>query len=243
MPNVDVEWAKFEREVISKEDASHKRMMLWGLSIAASIALVAGIFLFGKDTLEQTEVMVAKTEQPAVPSSYETATIAPENKTEQPTNTDLLAMATPSETKKEEAPGNHPAVEENVRQQETVFDCLEESPRFPGGNKALLEFIEANKQYTGLAQEYGAKGRVATSFLIDSLGYISDIKVHRCLLKYDTLRLSRETEEMQQQVKQQIENQLGEESMRIVSLMPQWIPGKINGKVRNVRYTIRFQFP
>ena len=37
MPDVDAEWAKFEREVIGKEETpSHKRVVLWGLSIAAS---------------------------------------------------------------------------------------------------------------------------------------------------------------------------------------------------------------
>ena len=120
---------------------------------------------------------------------------------------------------------------------------LEQNPGYPGGHNALQAFLKANKRYDGLAQEYGANGRVITSFLIDSLGYISDIKVHRCLLKYDTLRLNRETQEMQQQVKAQITTQLGEESKRLVSLMPRWTPGKMYGKSRNVRYTMPIQFP
>ena len=59
MPDVDAEWAKFEREVIDKETPSHRNVMLWGLSIAASIALVAGIFLFEQGSDEQAETMVA----------------------------------------------------------------------------------------------------------------------------------------------------------------------------------------
>ena len=114
---------------------------------------------------------------------------------------------------------------------------------FPGGKKALQEFIETNKHYDGLALEYGATGRVITTFLIDSLGYVSDVKVVRCMLKYDTLRLNRETEEMQQRLMQQMATQLGEESVRVVSLMPRWAPGKINGKARSVRYSMPVQFP
>ena len=83
-----------------------------------------------------------------------------------------------------------------------------------------------------------------TSFLVDSLGYISDIKVVKVMrMSYDSLRLSQETEEMQQLVKQQITAQLSEESKRLVSLMPRWMPGKMSGKSRNVRYMIPIQFP
>ena len=44
MPDVDDEWAKFESEVIDKPTTSRKPLY-WGIGIAASIALVAGIFL------------------------------------------------------------------------------------------------------------------------------------------------------------------------------------------------------
>ena len=263
MPDVDAEWAKFEREVIDKEAASHKSVMLWGLSIAASIALVAGIFLFGRNADEQAETLVAESELPVIPTVQKTVTTVPEtesgtvpetesetapetatntkiaSKTEQQANTDLLATATPTETKKEEMPSSNPAADEPDK----TFGVVEESPQYPGGQKALKEFLKANKRYDGLAKEYGAKGRVVTTFLIDSLGNVSDIKAPKCLLKYDTLRLNRETLEVQQQVKQQIATQLSEESIRLVRLMPRWIPGKMNGKPRNVRFILPVQFP
>ena len=42
MPDVDAEWARFEREVINKESAKPKRVAAWaaGIGIAASIALM-----------------------------------------------------------------------------------------------------------------------------------------------------------------------------------------------------------
>ena len=249
MPDVDAEWAKFEREVIDKETPSHRNVMLWGLSIAASIALVAGIFLFEQGSDEQAETMVAEAEKPVVPSvseadvtvpvTEETPVIKEILKTEQHSDAGLLAKATPEDTKKKDSSDAQPTAEEPVK----VFSSVEQSPGYPGGYSALQAFLKANKRYDGLAQEYGAHGRVITSFLVDSLGYISDVKVPRCLLKYDTLRLNREPQEMQQQVKAQITTQLSEESKRLVSLMPRWVPGKMYGKSCNVRYTLPVQFP
>ena len=45
MPDVDAEWARFEKEVIGKKTNSTKKIWLGGISIAASIILVTGIFL------------------------------------------------------------------------------------------------------------------------------------------------------------------------------------------------------
>lgn len=238
MPDVDAEWAKFEHDVIDAEVKSHKRVMLWGLSIAASIPLVIGLFLFTHDAEEQAESMVAVAEKPVVPNTHAADVTTPATE-EAPATEEMPKTKKAPKAKKEETTGNHPATEESVK----VFSSVEQNPGYPGGHSALQAFLKANKRYDGLAQEYGANGRVITSFLIDSLGYISDIKVHRCLLKYDTLRLNRETQEMQQQVKAQITTQLGEESKRLVSLMPRWIPGKMYGRSRNVRYTMPIQFP
>jgi hypothetical protein len=58
MPDVDAEWAKFEREVINSNTASRKPFY-WLIGIAASIALVAGIFLFDHD-VEAPQQLSAK---------------------------------------------------------------------------------------------------------------------------------------------------------------------------------------
>ena len=261
MPDVDAEWEKFEHEVIGKESASNKSIIMWGLSIAASIALVAGIFLFGNTYKEKNDITVAKFEQPAAPKSQEEVAktqeteaaleknLVSESKTLPETKTfsepaqhpvpELLAITTPSNTEGEK---EAKAVVEPDNE-EKRFSVVEQSPSFPGGNKALMEFIKTNLRYPELAQEYGAKGRVITTFLVDSLGYVSDFKIIGCILQYDTMRLSQETEERQEQVKEQITQQLSEESMRVLSLMPRWSPGKMYGKARNVRYNVPVNFP
>ena len=55
MPDVDEEWAKFEREVLCEETKTRKRVFVgWTIGIAASIALLAGIFLWGNGAEQQT---------------------------------------------------------------------------------------------------------------------------------------------------------------------------------------------
>lgn len=65
MPDVDAEWARFEREVIG-EVTQHKKRSLapwaWGIGIAASIVVVAGLFFFGNGSKVENEGSVAMAE-------------------------------------------------------------------------------------------------------------------------------------------------------------------------------------
>ena len=231
MPNVDAEWAKFEREVIGQPKASRKPLY-WSIGIAASIALVAGIFLFGHDVEEPQQLLaertVAEQTPPLTPPLDGRGVAAPSVASSASQNrprTELLAQAAP------------PATEE------TVYDCGEVMPQFPGGELALKEFVKNNLRYPDLAMEYGARGRILMTFKVDSMGYVSGLKVARCLLAYDTLRMNRESEERQVALKEQIKTLMGEEGTRILSLMPQkWTPGSLLGKNVSVRYTIPIIF-
>lgn len=238
MPNVDEEWAKFEREVIGQPIASRKPLY-WGIGIAASIALIAGIFLFGNNT-EEPQQIIAQQETPTVqvPSAEKTAIEAtvesiasPEKEVpniveiKQRPSSDLLAQAALPTT------------------EEKVYDCGEVMPQFPGGDRALKEFIKTNLRYPDLAMEYGARGRVIMNFLVDSCGYVSNIKPIKYLLKYDTLCMNRVPEERQVALKEQIKTLIGEEGARILSLMPQrWAPANQFGKFVSVRYNVPIIF-
>ena len=111
MPNVDAEWAKFEREVINPKTASRKTLY-WGIGIAASIALAAGIFLFGDNT-EKSQQTIAQQNTHTIQTSSAEKTIvetpvesiaSPEKdepvriETKQRPSTELLAEATPPTT-------------------------------------------------------------------------------------------------------------------------------------------------
>lgn len=239
MPDVDKEWVRFEHEVIDQKTTSRKSLY-WGIGIAASIALVAGIFLLNHDAEKQqaiaqqtthtTEIPLAADHHTAVAATNQSVALPAKDEpvrmeTEQRPRAELFAQATPpsAETK--------------------VFDCGEIMPQFPGGDRALMEFIKSNLRYPDLAMEYGARGRVITTFTVDSLGYTSNYKVTKIMkLNYDTLRLSQESAYRQQQLKQQIEQQLGEESLRILSLMPRWAPASRFGRHVSMKYVVPVQF-
>lgn len=241
MPDVDKEWAQFEREVIDQKTTSRKPLY-WGIGIAASIALVTGIFLLNHDaekkqaiaqqTTNTTEIPTASDNKSAIVAAEEPVALPAKDEpvrmeTEQRPRAELLAQAPP------------PSAEAKVYD----YDCGEIMPQFPGGKRALMEFIKSNIRYPDLAMEYGATGRVITTFVVDSLGYTSNYKVTKIMkLKYDTLRLSQESADRQQQLKEQIEQQLGEESLRILSLMPKWTPGNQFGHPVNVKYCVPVAF-
>ena len=238
MPDVDAEWAKFEREVIDNKTTSRKPLY-WGIGTAASIALAVGIFLYGHDANEPQRTMAQqKTPTRQMLSAEETTIVDPAKSIISPNK----ELSTNVEAKQH--PSSELLAEAKSSNTETaVFDCGEIMPKFPGGDRALMEFIRTNLHYPDLAMEYGATGRVITTFVVDSLGYTSNYKVTKIMkLKYDTLRLSQESADRQRQLKEQIEQQLGEESLRILSLMPKWTPGNQFGHPVNVKYCVPVPF-
>ena len=268
MPDVDEEWAKFEREVLCKETKTRKRVFVgWTIGIAASIALLAGIFLWGNDAEQQTgssnQLAQAAKDQTSEKRNVSDSDVVKEDTThngqsQEPLSTprevfenvaanhqkekpsgELLAQATPPMGERMEE--QTPALEnrtENIR----VFNVVEQQPSFRGGYIGLQEFIKQNLKYPSIAQAYGVSGRVIMQFKIDSLGYISDVKAAKHLLRYDTLLLSRESEARQIELKEQIPQQLEEECARVIALMPRWSPAKISGKVVSMKYNLPFMF-
>jgi len=237
MPDVDAEWANFEREVINPKTASRKTLY-WGIGIAASIALAAGIFLFGDNT-EKSQQTIAQQNTHTIQTSSAEKTIvetpvesiaSPEKdepvriETKQRPSTELLAEATPPTT------------------EEKVYDCGEVMPYFPGGDRALLEFVKNNLRYPDLAMEYGVRGRVVMTFKVDTIGQVSNIKPARFQLRYDTLYMNRVPAGHQVTLKQQIDSLLSKECTRILCLMPRWTPGSLFGETVSVKYSLPVQF-
>lgn len=85
------------------------------------------------------------------------------------------------------------------------YDFVEDKPEFPGGRSSLISFINSTRQYPHDAYELGIEGRVTCAFVVNADGKISNIQVLRG-----------------------VESSLNDEAVRIVSMMPEWTPGKIN---------------
>ena len=104
-------------------------------------------------------------------------------------------------------------------EEEEVFTIVETMPKFPGGETALRKFLADNIRYPTLAQENGIQGKVVIEFIIGKDGGVYDIQVSRS-----------------------VEESLDKEALRVVNLMPKWIPGKKNGKTVKVKYFLPIMF-
>ena len=100
-----------------------------------------------------------------------------------------------------------------------AYDVVEQMPCFPGGQGKLVEFIEENMQYPKECAEKGIYGRVIVAFVVERDGQLSNIRVVKS-----------------------VHRALDKEALRIVKLMPRWIPGKQNGIAVRVKYIIPIRF-
>ena len=103
--------------------------------------------------------------------------------------------------------------------QPDVFDKVDEMPQFPGGMPAMMQYLSSNIRYPEDAKEAGAQGRVIVSFIVEKDGSISNAKVTKPTY-----------------------SSLDEEALRLVSAMPNFIPGKQNGEAVRVKYSFPVSF-
>ena len=100
-----------------------------------------------------------------------------------------------------------------------VYDCVEQMPSFPGGSQKLKEFIEENLRYPKELEETCVQGRVIVRFIVERNGKLSNVKVVKS-----------------------VHPVLDKEALRIVKLMPRWIPGRQNGITVRVKFYIPIIF-
>ena len=100
-----------------------------------------------------------------------------------------------------------------------TFNVVEKMPQYPGGEKELMNFIGRNIRYHIIAQENGIQGRVIVRFVVSSTGKVSDVQVLRSL-----------------------DPSCDKEAVRVVKMLPEWIPGEQNGEKVAVYYTLPISF-
>jgi protein TonB len=100
-----------------------------------------------------------------------------------------------------------------------IFITVEQSPEFPGGQTALMKYLNDNIRYPPIAAENGIKGKVTLKFVVNREGNISQV-----------------------QILKGVDPSLDREAVRVVQSMPKWIPGKQNGKTVNVWFTLPVVF-
>jgi len=92
-------------------------------------------------------------------------------------------------------------------------------PSFPGGQEAMMNFIQENVNYPSLALENVIQGRVTVMFVVEKNGEITNIEVVKS-----------------------VGWGLDDEAVRVVKSMPKWIPGENNYRPVRVKVALPIKF-
>lgn len=100
-----------------------------------------------------------------------------------------------------------------------VFTVVEKMPEYPGGQAALLKYLASDVKYPKIAMDNGIQGRVVASFVVEKDGSIRDVEIVKG-----------------------VDPSLDQEAIRVIALMPNWIPGQQRGQNVAVKYTVPVTF-
>ncbi len=108
---------------------------------------------------------------------------------------------------------------EPVEVESAPLNFAEEMPGFVGGNKALYEYLSNNIKYPKREKQIGVEGKVYVEFVVGKKGEITDVKI-----------------------KKGVNEALDAEAIRVIKSMPNWLPGKQNGRAVKVIYVMPISF-
>jgi TonB family protein len=104
----------------------------------------------------------------------------------------------------------------SVTDGDTIWNIAEEMPVFPnGGDAGLLNYIAENTNYPEAAKKSGIQGKVITRFCVTSKGNVNQVSVLKG-----------------------VHPELDTESVRVISSLPAFKPGKQGGKPVSVWYMV-----
>lgn len=98
---------------------------------------------------------------------------------------------------------------------------MDEPAQFPGGNDSMRYFISTHINYPASAVKNKLQGKSFIRLLISDLGVIEKVEVIKGVPNCP---------------------ECDEESIRVIKMMPNWIPGKLNGKNVNSRFVFPITF-
>jgi protein TonB len=100
-----------------------------------------------------------------------------------------------------------------------VFRSVEQMPQFPGGEAALMKYLQSHINYPPMAVENGVQGRVVVQFVVDKTGKVGEVVVVR-----------------------NVDKDLDKEAVRVCKSLPKFTPGRQNGQAVAVWYTLPVTF-
>ena len=102
-----------------------------------------------------------------------------------------------------------PTAPDNVKKRngrDDVFVRSDVAPAYPGGEAAMMKYLQKNLKYPMAAKENGVKGTVYVQFVVEKDGKVDDVVVSKG-----------------------VDKSLDAEAKRVVSTMPKWAAGKQAG--------------
>jgi TonB family protein len=99
------------------------------------------------------------------------------------------------------------------------FDFVDVMPQFPGGQRSLARFISSKLLYPGSALQNKIEGIVIVGFVIDKNGRLRSPKILKSLYPA-----------------------CDDEALRVVRLIPDWIPAKNQGRNVSINFTMPIEF-
>jgi protein TonB len=104
-----------------------------------------------------------------------------------------------------------------------VYYKVEVDPSYPGGLNELRKYLRDNLTYPEAARDKGYEGTVFVDFIVDEKGKIRDVVASDV-------------------VGEDVDISFKEESVRVVSAMEGWKPGRQNGKPVDAAFSIPITF-
>ena len=109
--------------------------------------------------------------------------------------------------------------DKNIEEKEEVFLAVDQMPQFPGGEAALMKYLQSHIIYPPMAAQNKVHGRVVVQFVVDKTGRVGEVKVVRS-----------------------VDEDLDKEAVRVCKSLPNFIPGRQNGTAVSVWYTLPIRF-
>lgn len=115
-----------------------------------------------------------------------------------------------------------------------IFEVTAQMPYYPGGEKAMMAFIEKNIHRTEKMLQDSVHGKVVVQFIIEKDGSIGEYGIVNNLLKDKSGNPCTNSA---------IKKLCEKEALRLVKMMPRWEPGRNEkGEPVRIRYNIPFTF-
>ncbi|MGE3652593.1 MAG: TonB family protein [Flavobacteriales bacterium] len=103
--------------------------------------------------------------------------------------------------------------------EDQVYDTVDQMPEFKGGMPALMNYLGGKIKYPEEAKKNNAEGTVFVSFVVDKKGNIKNATIEKA-----------------------VEKHLDQQALKVISSMPNWIPGKNRGEEVNVKIVLPIKY-